>query len=193
MKAFRAFSWLFPVVMVCLLIIGGLKLKQNYTSTLNRIEVEDKEFSQSPGCAPEATDVNPSLPPCRLIPITITGKERQTLYSRKLNRDYYSDSVDVQDVAGHAHHLTEIGNDFWSSLKVEDQITAESWKGRIIHLVWGGSYESVLDTAGRTASLREDGTEIWLYMFIGGFCGLAFWSVLRKLRTSPTFGDGGGA
>ena len=192
MTPFRAFSWLLPILAVCLLFVGGLKLKQNFTDTLGRIKVDGREYRQSPGCIPNASDVNPSLPPCQDLPVILTHKERTTSYSNKMGREYNTNSLEVQDGAGHSHHLTWVGDDLWESVKVGDQITATTRMGHIGHLVYNGSSSTVFDTADHSLPLMEGGTRTWLFVFIAGFCGLALWNILRRLRTPPTLRGGQG-
>ena len=192
MTPFRAFSWLLPALLVCLLLVGGLKLKQNFTDTLGRIRVDGREYRQSPGCIPNAPDVNPSLPPCRDLPVTVTHKERTSWHSNRLGRECNTNSLEVRDGAGQLHHLTSVMDDLWDSVKLGDQISATTRSDHINHLAYNGSSSSVFDAADHSLSLMEGGTRTWLFVFIAGFCGLALWNILRRLRTPPTLRGGQG-
>ena len=187
----RTFFWLFPTLMAGLLLVSGLKLAHNVTGTFSRIKADGQEFRQSPGCLGSVTYVNPSLPPCQAVPVTVTGKERQTEHSNSMGRDYNTNSLDVQDGTGQRRHLTWVGDDLWNSVKVGDQITATVWKGRVLDLVVNGSSRSVSDAADPTTSLASGGGRVWMVVFVVAFSALGVWRFFRQVRYETTWSGRG--
>lgn len=183
MTPLRAFSWLIPVLLIGLAIGGGLKLKQNFTDSLNKIRVEGDEYRRSPGCFPHVEDVNPALPPCQDLPVTLLSKTRQHQSGGKYQyAEWNENSVDVRDSGGRSHHLTGVQDEIWDGVKVEDQITAKFWRGRITYLVFNGSHSTAIDVTEHPAPLTDLGTKVWAGVFFVGFMGFFAWSGLRRVR-----------
>ena len=179
----RTLLWIIPILLVGLAVAGGLKLKQSFTDSLNTIRVEGAEYRHSPGCFPHTEDVNPSLPPCQDLPTTVSSKARQHQSGGKYQyAEWYENSLDVRDGSGRSHHLINVSDELWASVKVGDQITAKFWRGRITSLVSGGSHSSTLDITAHPAPLTDWGTKIWAGVLFVGVIGFSAWSGYRKVR-----------
>lgn len=188
MTPFRTFSWIIPLLLIGLAIAGGMKLKQNFTDSLNTIRVEGNEYRHSPGCMPHVADVNPALPPCQDLSVTLLSKTRQHQSGGKYQyAEWYENFLDVRDGSGRSHHLTDVHDELWGSVKVGDQITAKFWRGRIIDLTFNGSDSTVMDVTEHPAPLTDIGTKIWAGVFFVGVMGFFAWNGLRRFRSRRSF------
>ena len=181
----RTFLWIILILLIGLAVAGGLKLKQNFTDSLNTIRVEGAEYRHSPGCFPHTEDVILSLPPCQVLPAIVSSKARQHQSGGKYQyAEWYKNSLVARDGSGRSHHLINVDDELWASVKVGDQITAKFWRGRITYLVFGGSHSSTLDITEHPAPLTDQGTKIWTGVLSVGIIGFFIWSGYQKVRRS---------
>lgn len=108
-------------------------------------------YASSPNCLAgrDPSAINPALPPCRDVPMTVLGKAQQAVVHHLRFRDYTETRrfLTLRDPAGRIRTVGGLYENVWNSVGSGTQVSTKVWRNEIHEVQANGDYSSTRDYA----------------------------------------------
>jgi len=169
--------------------LGVTMACRNLASAFHTAIRDVEEFDRAPGCQRGAPQIDNTLPPCVIAPVTVTSLTTRTIHSDvNVNGQTTVYDMSVRDAAGRTTELRNVFDYVWSDMRVGETVNATYWQGRLMELDRGRDDYPVLEQSPDVATLFAHAI-IWLVVAFAGLLGLDLFTplCLSGRRRRPGF------